>query len=212
MQMPRRFSPWLLFPAVLLCLWAAGLLVGSYVAAPHSRPTPLPQVEPILSQIKQLGQLHTARFEVRDVVEHETAKHPKGWVRSLPGAEGLYRTTTKNSVVVTAEGGVEAGIDLTGLGKEQVSITRTPSGPRVRVRLPKATIYRPDLRIRVEKRQAGLFWNDENIVPAATEEVERRCLEAVKQRGILAAAETNAVKILAEVTSVTGGRSVEFYF
>ena len=193
-----------------LGLWGFGVLTGTYLAS--RKDEVLPQVAPLLKQIQQLGQLHTVRYNLHDIYQHERTIEPEGWVSSLPGARSFYRAATKNSVLVVAEGGIEAGIDLSRISAADVARVATPEGAKLRVRLPHAMLYTPDVKVRVVNRRAGVFWKDENIVPEATEEVKRRFSEAAGKGEILAAAETNAVKVLSNMQELTGSRNVEFTF
>lgn len=187
------------------CAWAIGFW--------SLRPRPSePAVGPLVQEIQRLGQLHTVRYNLRDVVEHERALEPSGLLASVPGAAALYRAGTKNTVVVIAEGGVEAGVDLSQV--TEASVTKVPSseGARLRIRLPRATLFPPQVNVRVVQRQSGLFWKNENIVPEVTAAAQQRFQEAAYRSDILATAETNAVETLSKLQRVSGNEKVEFYF
>lgn len=195
----------------LAVIWGFGVLTGTFLASRTSSPAPL--TAPLLKEIQQLGQLHTVRYNIHDVFEHERALKPEGWVRSIPGADGLYEATTKNSVLLTAEGGVEAGVDLSQVTSDSVSRVITPEGTtRLRVRLPRATVFAPEVHLKVMEQHRGLFWNNDNIVPEASEQAAERFRDAAYKSGILAAAETNAIKRLSDLQQVAGKSNVEFYF
>jgi hypothetical protein len=146
------------------------------------------------------------------VLTHERAIEPKGWVSALPGAKSLYDLTTKNTVLVTAEGGVEAGLDLSKLSEADVSRIVTPEGARYRIKLPRAQVYAPEVHVKVVDQKSGLLWHDENIVPEATELAANRFREAALKSNILAAAETNAVQRLTKMQRLAGNSNVEFTF
>jgi hypothetical protein len=210
MRTKPKLSPLKLILIALGGIWAFGLLTGIYVAKPNSTPTVL--TAPLIMQIQSLGQLHTVRYNVQDVLEHERHLEPQGWVSSLPGASALYESTTRNKVLVVANGGVEAGVDLSQVGLQNVTKVITPQGTKVRIQIPHATLFAPEVHVKVVNRQAGVFWNDDNIVPEATQEVERRFKETASKNGILASAETNAVKMLSNMQAAAGNPNVEFYF
>jgi hypothetical protein len=149
---------------------------------------------------------------VQDTLHHETALQPEGWFQSLPGAESLYRAVTQNAALIVAEGGVEAGVDLTQVTPDRVTQVATPEGPRVRIRLPRATLYPPDVKVRVVSQKPGLFWNDRNLIPKATEAAKRRAAEAARQSDILAQAEANAAQVLTDLHRAAGYKNIEYYF
>ena len=173
---------------------------------------PAPPVTLLVHEIQQLGQLHTVRYNLSDVLEYEHALELQGWARAVPGADRLYQGATKNTVLVVADGAVEAGVDLSRVTPASVTQVHTPQGTRLRVRLPRATLYRPEVRVRVVHRRAGLLWKDENIVPRATEEAERRFQQAAYRSDILPVAEANAVRTLTQMACVSGNPQVEFCF
>lgn len=196
---------------VLGIAFGVGVLCNQFVSMRRGEPGS-PQVAPLVLQIQSLGQLHTVRYRIHDIYEHEKALKPEGWVRNLPGADRVYEAATRNSVLLVAEGSVEAGIDLTQVKPESVRTIRTAEGIRWRVRLPRAILYPPDVRVRVEDQKRGLFWNDKNIIPDATEAVKRRYTETTRASGILATAETNAVRMLTDMQRLAGNPNVEFVF
>ena len=190
--------------------WGFGVLTAAFWNARDKDATP--QVAPILEKIQQLGQLHTVRYNLHDIYRHERAVEPQGFWADIPGVKSLYRATTKNKVLVVGEGGVEAGVDLSKVSAADVAHVATPEGIKLRVKLPRAMIYAPDVKLRVVDRESGIFWRDENIVPEATEALKQRFVEAAHGRRILAEAEANAVKLLAGMQNLTGNKQVEFYF
>jgi hypothetical protein len=190
--------------------WGFGVLTAAFWNA--QREQAAPQVAPLLEKIQQLGQLHTVRYNLHDIYRHERAIEPEGFWREIPGVRSLYRATTKNTVMVVAEGGVEAGIDLSKVSADDVSHAAAPDGVKLRVRLPRATLFPPDVKVRVVNRESGIFWRDENIVPEATEAIKSRFIEAAQSRRILAEAETNAIKLLTQMHDLTGNNRVEFTF
>ena len=197
--------------AVAACgFWGFGVLTASFWNAREQDSTP--QVAPLLEKIQKLGKLHTVRYNLHDVYRHERAVEPEGVWGELPGVRSLYRATTRNRVTVIGEGGVEAGIDLTRLQASDVAQVATPEGVKLRVKLPPAEVYTPDVKVQVVDRKGGLFWRDENIVPSATEALKARFVEAAHSRRILAEARSNAVKLLSDMQALTGEQKVEFVF
>jgi hypothetical protein len=208
---PPRLTPLKTLLIFLGAVWGFGVLTGTYWAS-RTAEKPLVLSAPLIKQIQQLGDLHTVRYNVHDVLEHERTIEPQGWVSALPGAKGLYDLTTKNTVLVTAEGGVEAGLDLSKLKESDVSRVITPDGTRFRIKLPRAQVYAPEVHVKVVDRKSGIFWQDDNIVPEATELAANRFREAALKTNILAAAETNAIQRLNQMQRLAGNTNVEFSF
>jgi len=194
---------------ITLLIWAFGLTTGVLIG--RVARDPRPQAAPLVAQIRQLGELHTARCSFRDMVEHKSFRPVPRWARSIPGAEDLARSVTANEVLVSAEGVVEAGIDLRRIGEEDVTEASTAGGRVLRVRLPRASVYPAEVRLQVERHRPGLFWRDANIVPDAEEEVRRRFTQAALRTGILEAAERNAVQALSRLQFASAA-TVEFHF
>ncbi len=208
---PPKLSPLKTLVLVLGAIWGLGVLTGTYWAS-RTAERPALLTAPLVKEIQQLGDLHTVRYNVHDVLEHQRAVEPQGWVKSIPGAKGLYDLTTKNTVLVTAEGGIEAGIDLSRVSEESVSRVVTPEGTRFRIKLPRARVYIPEVHLNVVDRKSGIFWQDDNIVPEAEELAASRFREAALKSNILAAAETNALQRLNSMQQLSGSKNVEFYF
>ena len=190
--------------------WGFGVLTAGFWNAQERDSAA--QVAPLLEKIQKLGKLHTVRFNLHDIYRHERSIEPEGVWSELPGVRSVYRATTRNRVTVIGEGGVEAGVDLARIKASDVARVATPEGTKLRVKLPPPEIYTPDVKVQVVNRTGGLFWRDENIVPAATEALKARFKEAAESRRILAEAQTNAVKLLTDMQDLTGNQKVEFVF
>jgi hypothetical protein len=206
-----KLRSWVGTARVVLIVFVVGLVAGRFLSGPGD-PEPGISVAPLVKSIQQLGQFHTVRFNMHDVIEHQRALEPKGLLGSVPGVGSLYKAATRNKVLVVAEGGVEAGVDLSQVNTESVTKVQTPEGPRYRIRLPRATVYTPEVKVQVVRRRPGLFWNNENIVPEATRAVEQRWVSAAQQGNIAQAAETNAVQMLSQMQLASGNTRVEYYF
>jgi hypothetical protein len=208
-----KFSPLKALLLGLTAVWGFGLLVGGLLGnALGHRDAPAIQTAPLLKQIQQLGDLHTVRYSVHDVLEHQRSLDAPRWASAIPGVDRVFSAATVNSVVITAEGGIEAGVDLSRVTPDSVSQVVTREGALIRIRLPRANVYTPDVRVKVVDRKTGLFWNDENIVPEAEEVAGGRFRQAALKSGILAAAEANAIMRLSTLQGVAGSHKVEFYF
>src|SRR5438105_3783174 len=119
-----RFSPLKVLLVGLAAIWGLGVIVGGLAGNLLARrDMPVVQTAPLVKQIQQLGDLHTVRYNVHDVLEHQRSLDAPRWASAIPGVDRLYEATTRNSVLITAEGGVEAGVDLSRVTPEHVSQT-----------------------------------------------------------------------------------------
>lgn len=165
--------------AVLL---GVGVFIGSLRAPkdPVARETiAMPM---LLKQVQSLGELHTASYSYENVFEHKTHIEPRGMLAALPGAASVAEFATKNSALVSADGTVEAGVDL---AKAKVDANR--------IVLPHARIYEPQVHTRMHQVRRSPFWRDENLALDALSDVKARMAGAAREGGILRDAEKNAV-------------------
>lgn len=168
---------------------------------------------PVIISLQQLGELHTVKMNMKEVLRKSSEKEPEGWLRTVPGGEALSKWATHNQVLVVAEGSVEAGIDLSHLTAADVTPGRLHDGAAgFRVRLPKPDIYAPNITIRVENTQSGLLWRDDNLVPKAQEEASQRFRDAAEKDHIREKAEESAVQRLQQMEQALGHKNIEFYF
>lgn len=170
------------------------------------------EIGPVVLAIQQMGELHTVSLGMKDVVRQESQVDPKEGVWSLPLLKEVAQTATRNQVLVTATGKVEAGIDLTRLSAKDITSLRRPDGSTLlRVHLPPITIYPPNVQVRVEDIRKGLVWTDNNIVPKAQEMASQQFLAAAKQSGIRQQAEQSAIQHLKAMEHLLG-QEIEPYF
>ena len=171
-----------------------------------------PESGPVLVAMQKIGQLHTAAFTMKDVVRQETQAEPEGLVSYVPGASMMVHWATQNKALVTAEGKVEAGIDLSKISAKDVTQVTHADGSKVwRVHLPSVTIYPPQVTARVEQNSAGMLWRDENIVPKAQARAAQQFLVAAEKSHIREMAQENAIKTLQAMQHALG-HEMEFYF
>lgn len=213
-QAAAAVLPWKRWALIAVAFLGVWYFFGGLLDRVFSRNgPPLPETGPVLLAMQKVGALHTVSYQMKDVLHFETDKEPEGWVSNLPGADGLVKWATHNQALVVAEGTVEAGIDLSRLTAENVTLVRQPDGSsRMRVRLPAVTVYPPNVRIRVENSRSGPFWRDENIVPKAQEEAGRRFLKAAEEGDIKATAQRNAIETLTKMQRAFGQETMEFTF
>ncbi|MCW5939595.1 MAG: DUF4230 domain-containing protein [Fimbriimonadaceae bacterium] len=163
--------------AFLVAVLAA--VVGSWMA----RHQPERRELVILKEVQTLGELRTVRHTYRDVLRCATSREPADWAAPIPGAAGVVRTLTKNDAIVTYLAEVDAGVDLT-----RAKLVEEASGPVIV--LPRAQIYPPRVKVRIEWRNTGLFWRDENLAAAAQREAEAKVTNAAEGSRIIERAES----------------------
>lgn len=182
----RSMLPWLLSAGLALVLVS---VVGRRGASDREA-----NAAPVLQRLRALGDLHTARFEYADVVDHGSYQAPEGLLASLPGADAVARATTGNKALIDVRGSVEAGIDL-----RRLQATTTPTG--LRIVLPTAQMYRPDVDAHLFSVKRGLLWRDDEVTLGAVEEAKSRLTDAARRQGLLKNAREQAlirVRALAE--------------
>lgn len=136
----------------------------------------------LLKQVQALGELHTASYSYENVFEHRTHIQPRGLLAAFPGASSIAEVATKNSALVSADGTVEAGVDL---GKARVDANR--------IVLPRARMYEPQVHAQLHQVRRSPFWRDENLALAAVGDAKERMAGAAREQGIIADAEKNAI-------------------
>ena len=202
----RKFGTLTVFAVAALCLYA-GWRLARPVAAPE------PDSGPLLIAMRNIGQLHSASYTMKDVLRQETEQTPTGLLADIPGGVELTHWATRNKALVTAEGTVEAGIDLSQISPADISREKQPDGATLfRVHLPPVSVYPPTVKVRVEDHSRGLLWRDENIAPAAQQEASRRFIAAAEADGIRRKAACNAIETLQKLQKSVGNGNVVFSF
>ncbi len=212
----RATPPWW---AVLIGVLVAGgvgwLVVRAIFGGSLKQPAGDMELDsrPVIISLQQLGELHTVKVNMKDVLRKSSDLPAEGWAQSVPGADAVSRWATHNEALVVAEGSVEAGIDLSHLSPKDVAPGRLSDGRKgLRVHLPAPVVFAPNVRISVEKTESGLMWRDQNIVPKAQAEASRRFIDAAERDHILDHARENALLRLQQTEQLLGNRNVEFYF
>ena len=191
-------------------LSATGLLGGGRrVSAAELEIDP----RPVIVSLQHLGELHTVKLTMKEVLRETSEKDAEGWMRGVPGGDSLTHWATHNQVLVVAEGTVEAGIDLSRISAGDVATTRQKDGTAcLRVRLPRPIVYPPNIILRVENVQGGLLWRDDNLVPKAQAEASSRFKDAAEKDHIIEKAQESAVQKLQQMEQALGRKNVEFFF
>ncbi len=192
----RPVLPW------LLC---GGLAFALFSVATHRADGKEADTAPVLQRLRALGELHTARFEYSDVVDHRSYQQPQGVLASFPGAEALARATTGNRALLDVRGSVEAGVDL-----RRLEAVRTPTGLRLVLPLPHA--YRPEVDPRLFSVKHGLLWHDDEITLGAVEEARGRLATAAHCQGLLKSAREQAEVRVRALAATFGAKVAEVRF
>lgn len=206
-----------LIPTAIVMLLAAALGIG---LARYGEEIPI--IGPILFgpdttiseevsvvDIQDLENLTTIRW-IGEVVVTEEAE--PGRVESLADSFGLDTSAlTGESVIVTATGEVEAGVNLEDLGQSDVRVNEDT----VTINLPEAEIFSTSLdedETGVYDRDRGVFVfgaNDE-IAEVARREALAEIETAAGQSGILEQADTNAEDAIRSFVEALGFEEVRF--
>ena len=153
----------------------------------------------VVEGVQRLDRLTTVRFTESVPVTKEA------------GGDSLERLFSGEEVLLIAVGEVEAGVDLSELGRDDVRV----AGESVTIRLPEPEILSTNLdeeRTRVYDRDYSLLnlRPDDGLVERARAEAEEKVEQAARENGVLDSAERNAEDgIRAFVTSL-GFQEVRF--
>lgn len=168
---------------------------------------------PVITSLQKLGELHTVKVSMKDVLKETSDRQAEGWLRDFPGGNELTQWATHNEALVVAEGYVEAGIDLSKLSDKDVTAIRMPDGtPGLRVHLPAVQVYAPQITLNVQNNQSGLLWSDVNLIPKAQAKASRLFLDAAEKDNIREHARENAVETLQHLQQSMGNKNIQFTF
>lgn len=197
----RAFWPTLAVLGVLIIGFGLGR-VGSN----EKQPTPAPV---ILQQVRMLGDLHLVEHQYQTVMTMESHKEPAEWTQSVPVfsrlASNVVEAATKNTALVTVNGSVEAGVDLS---KAEI----TQSGETVTVLLPKARIYPANVDATLHSQKRSIGWDDRNLSLKARREGAQRFESSSVKSGILVKAEERAEEQVTQLFKSAGVESVKVEF
>lgn len=189
--------------------WAGGILgafvvvavTGSYllwqwIQTPR-RPTIDVSRVTVVRQVQQLARLETVMFAMDKIVAGSQES------RFLP------TFLAGDRLLLIAYGEVTAGVDLSRLGDNDVTI----SGNTITLRLPEFEVFTTRIdneRTRVYLRSTGLLSKvDPNLETEVRREAERQIRQAALDGGILAAAEKNGRTTLRAFIGALGFASVD---
>jgi hypothetical protein len=176
-------------------LAVAAILLALIFVFVLNRTPDRPDSPAVVAQIRQLNQLATVRYTVQKVVGLREPKYPVG----------------EESILLVLQARVEAGVDLAGIGPDQVSI----DGDTVTVRVPPAQI----LNVSIDEKEtkvwdrAKTWWTP--WVPYSKElegRARQQGLEAARQAalemGILRQAQQNAESSIRGLLNLAGLKNV----
>ncbi|MGV3721219.1 MAG: DUF4230 domain-containing protein [Actinomycetota bacterium] len=172
--------------------WAATMARNPFAAFTTTASGPV-----VLQRIQQLNRLETCRYNGEVVVRGEN--------------KGLLPTwLSGDRVLLVGRGEVVAGVDLSRLGRDDVTV----DGKRLTVRLPRPMILHTRLdngASQVHDRQSGLFSGPDPALEGKVRlEAEERIKTAALHSGILATAETNARAALTGQLQLLGFQEIRF--
>jgi hypothetical protein len=155
----------------------------------------------VITQIRELGRLETASYTVEKVLEG-----------GVDQGNSLLNLLLGDRLLFIAHGEVIAGVDLTELREEDVSVTTDRQG--VTLRLPPARILTQrldnDLSRVYDRSQGWLTKGDPELESRVRQEAERAVLRAACEGGILAQAELNAQRQVQILLLALDFREIDF--
>lgn len=153
----------------------------------------------VIDKIRSLNKLETVSYELEKVVTGKS---------SGPLPDFL----TSDKILLVAHGEVVAGIDLSQLQPQDVTVLTSTN--TVLVTMPRAQILYSKLdndKTYVYDRQTGVFNKpDPNLESQMRQVAEQEIVKAAQEDGILAKAQTNAQQVLRTLVSGLGYKEVQF--
>lgn len=172
-------------------------LVGPLLQERPARTTTSPVV---VEGVRELDQLATVRVTESILVTRESGTE-----------NALDRLFSGEKVLLVASGDVEAGVDLSGVGENDVRV----EGETVTIRLPDPEV----LSVGLDEEETRVYDRDysplnlrpdDDLVEEARAEAEERIEAAARENGILDTAETNAEQSIGAFVEVLGFEEVRF--
>jgi len=172
-------------------------LIGPLLQERPARTTTSPVV---VDGVRELDQLATVRVTESILVTRESGSE-----------NALDRLFSGEKVLLVATGDVEAGVDLSEVGEDDVRV----EGETVTIRLPEPEVLSASLdeeKTRVYDRDYGPLnlRPDDDLVEAARAEAEERIEAAARENGVLKTAETNAEGSIGAFVRALGFEEVRF--
>ena len=172
-------------------------LIGPLLQERPARTTTSPVV---VEGVRELDQLATVRVTESILVTRESGSE-----------NALDRLFSGEKVLLVATGDVEAGVDLSEVGEDDVRV----EGETVTIRLPEPEVLSASLdeeKTRVYDRDYGPLnlRPDDDLVEAARAEAEERIEAAARENGVLKTAETNAEGSIGAFVRALGFEEVRF--
>ncbi len=164
--------------------------------------TPTPTVlssAAVIQRIQALNRLETASYSVQTVIEvQQTQGNP------------LFDFFAGDSLLLIAHGSVAAGIDLSAI--EADDVTLSPDGRTITVKLPPAQIFSSSLdntRTRVYSRDRGWFApTNKDLETRARQEAEAQILHAACEDGVLSKATEQASVALQQLLGMISDATI----
>ena len=172
-------------------------LIGPLLQERPARTTTSPVV---VEGVKELDRLATVRVTESIIVTRESGSD-----------NALDRLFSGEKVLLVASGNVEAGVDLSDLGENDVEVREDT----VTIRLPEPEVLSASLdesKTRVYDRDYSPLnlRPDDDLVEEARSRAEERIEAAARQNGILDTAEQNAEDSIRAFVTTLGFEKVEF--
>jgi hypothetical protein len=159
--------------------------------------TPTPRIitgAAVVQRVQQLSRLETAAYTIERVID----------IRQGSNIPVIGDFIAGDAILLIAHGNVIAGVDLSRLDPEAVTVA--PDGSSVTLRLPPAEIFQAALdnsKTRVYSRERGILAPDNvDLETLARQEAEQQILQAACEDGIMIKATENAEQAVAQLLSL----------
>lgn len=163
----------------------------------HPTPTLIPDPITIVREVQTLARLETIQYSVEKIITAELN-------------QGVFGKLFGDRLLFVAHGYVIAGVDLSKMTAEDISI----SGDTLRVRLPEAEVFVATLSNKdsyIFDRDTGIFRRpDTQLESNARQLAEQEILRVATQDGILEQAQKNAEAYLLSLFNSLGYSRVRF--
>ena len=176
-------------------------LMSAFAPPPTPTLAPTPTIitgSAVVQQIQRFSRLETSSYSIQSVV---SAERPGGLL-------GIGR----QKVLIIVQGVVIAGIDLSKLRPEDVTIS--PDGKQVKVKLPEVEIlsrYLDEGATQLYDHQTGLFTQpDSSLVIEAQQMGMSRVMQAACEDGIMKRATEDGQQALREFLRAVGFEVISF--
>ena len=85
---------WILLAGIVIGGGIVGILAGKGILGSHRREATVElevDPRPVIVSLQQLGELHTVKLTMKEVLRKSSEKDAEGWMHQIPGADDFSR-------------------------------------------------------------------------------------------------------------------------